>query len=49
MLTVLMLKEFTYSHEHTFNRSNQDYDWKSSILCLKGKSRMVVCKPATQC
>ena len=25
-LTVLMLNKFTYSHEHTFNRCNQDYD-----------------------
>ena len=26
LLTVLMLNKFTYSHEHTFNRRNQDYD-----------------------
>ena len=35
MLTVLMLTKFTYSHEHTFNPRNQDYEWKSSILSSK--------------
>ena len=35
MLTASLLNKFKYSHEHAFNRRNQDYDWKSSILCLK--------------
>ena len=41
MLTVLMLNKFTYSHVHTFNRRNQNYDWESSILCPQTKSRTV--------
>ena len=48
ILTVLMLNKFTYSHEHTFNLRDQDYDWKSSILCSQSKSRTVACKPTTQ-
>ena len=38
MLTVFtMLNKFSYSHERTFNRRNQNYDWKSSILCPQSK------------
>ena len=46
-LTVLMLNKFTYSHEHTCNRRDQEYDWKSRILCPHSKSRTVACKPPT--
>ena len=49
MLTVLMLNKFTYCLEHTFNRRNQDYDWKSSILCPQSKYRTLAAKPTTQC
>ena len=43
--SIVRLNKFTFSHEHTFNRRNQDYAWKSSILCPQSKSRTVACNP----
>ena len=33
MLTLLTLNKFTYSHEHTFNRRNQDYT-ENPVFCV---------------
>ena len=49
LLTVLMFNKFTHAREHTFNRRNQDYDRKSSILYPQSKSRTVAYIPTTQC